>query len=187
MCVPREKLSIEGFLAWEEGQSERHYFWRGEVYAMVGVRQSHAIVALNLAAAIKLALRGTPCRTFMADMRLRIDAAEAVFYPDVMVSCDARDRTTPTYLSHPKLVVEVLSPAMADFDRGAKFAAYRLIDTLEEYALIDVDARRVELFRRNAAGRWELYEFNAGQAVEFASVGLSLSPESLYENVEPAE
>lgn len=185
MGVPREKLSLEAFLAWEEGQADRHYFWRGEVLAMVGVRQSHAIVALNLAAAIKLALRGTPCRTFIADMRLRIDVAEAVFYPDVMVSCDPHDRTTPTYLSRPKLVVEVLSPATADFDRGAKFAACRLIDTLEEYVLIDVDARRVELFRRNAAGRWELYEFGGSQSVEFASVGLSLGPEVLYENVEP--
>jgi len=56
---------------------------------------------------------------------------------------------------------------------------------LEEYALIDVDARRVEVFRRNAAGRWELYDFAAGTAVEFASIGVTLDAATLYENVEP--
>ena len=185
MALPQEKLSLETFLAWETAQAERYFFYRGEVFAMVGVRQAHATVTLNAGAAFKSALRGTPCRAFVADVKLRVDAADALFYPDVMVTCDARDKATPNYLAHPKLVVEVLSDSTAAFDRGAKFAAYRLIDTLEEYALIDVDARRVEVFRRNAAGRWELYDFAAGTAVEFASIGVTLDAATLYENVEP--
>lgn len=185
MALPQPKLSLEAFLDWENVQPERHYFFRGEVFAMVGVRQAHAHVAGNVFAALKSALRGTPCRAFVADMKLRIDAADALFYPDGMVSCDARDKATPLYLAWPKLIVEVLSDSTAAFDRGAKFTACRQIDTLEEYVLIDIDARRVEAFRRNAAGRWELFEFAGEAAVEFASVGVTLDAATLYENVEP--
>lgn len=185
MSLPQPKLSLDAFVEWENAQPERHFFFRGEVFAMVGVRQAHAHVALNLGAAFKSALRGTPCRTFIADVKLRIAAADALFYPDVMVSCDVRDRATPLYLSHPKLIVEVLSESTAAFDRGAKFASCRLIDTLEEYVLVDLDARRVEAFRRNSEGRWELYEFTGDADVEFASIGVTLDAPTLYENVEP--
>ena len=140
MGLPQAKMALDAFIEWENAQSDRHFFYRGEVFAMVGVRQAHACVTLNLGAAFKSALRGTPCRVFVADMKLRIEAADALFYPDVMVSCDGRDKTTPFSLSHPKLIVEVLSESTAAFDRGLKFAACRAIDALQEYALVDVEA-----------------------------------------------
>lgn len=186
MALPKEKPTLETYLAWESEQPGRNFYYRGEIFAMVGVRQAHAHVALNVGAAFKSALRGTPCRAFVSDVKLRIDAADAVFYPDVMVSCDPRDRETPLYLSHPRLLVEVLSDSTAAFDRGEKFAACRQVDTLEEYALIDIDVRRVEVFRRNTEGRWVLYEFTGAEPVEFASIGITLDSAVLYENVETA-
>jgi len=187
MGLPQAKMALDAFIEWENAQSDRHFFYRGEVFAMVGVRQAHACVTLNLGAAFKSALRGTPCRVFVADMKLRIEAADALFYPDVMVSCDGRDKTTPFSLSHPKLIVEVLSESTAAFDRGLKFAACRAIDALQEYALVDVEARRVEVFRRNAAGRWELFEFVGAEPVQFASIGVTVDAATLYEDVEPEE
>lgn len=184
MNLPQPKWRLDEYLDWEAKQPERNFYFRGEVFAMVGVRQAHAHVAGNIYSACKAALRGTPCRAFVADMKLRIDAADAVFYPDVMVSCDARDRATPLWLAHPKLVIEVLSDSTAAFDRGAKFAACRLIDTLEEYALIDIDVRRTEVFRRNAEGRWVLYEFSGEEPVEFQSIGVTIDAATLYENVD---
>lgn len=184
MARLQEKLSLEAFFDWEAKQPERHFFRRGEAFAMIGVRQAQATVTLNIGAALKSALRGTPCCAFVADMKLRIDLADAVFCPDVMVTCDARDRATPMWLAYPKLIIEVLADSAAAFDRGAKFAACRLIDALEEYALIDLDAQSVEEFRRNAAGRRELFEFTGGMAVEFASVGVTLDAATIYEGVE---
>jgi Uma2 family endonuclease len=184
MALPQPKLTLDAFLTWENEQPTRNFFYRGEVFAMVGVRQAHAHVSGNVFAAIKSALRGSPCQTFIADMKLRVDSADAVFYPDVMVGCDPSDRVTPLYLSHPKLIIEVLSDSTAAFDRGEKFVACRRIDTLEEYALVDVDARRVESFRRNAEGLWVLHEFSGAQAIEFASIGVTIDSDTLYENVE---
>lgn len=184
MGVPHPKPTLEHFLAWENEQAERHFYYRGEIFAMVGVRQAHAHASGNIYAALKSALRGTPCRAFIADMKLLVEAADMVFYPDVMVSCDARDRATPLHLSHPKLVIEVLSESTASYDRGIKFVACRRIDTLEEYVLVDLEARRIEVFRKNAEGLWVLYEFSGAQFVTFASVGITLDADTIYENVE---
>jgi hypothetical protein len=46
---------------------------------------------------------------FVESVKTRIESADCFFYPDVVVTCDPRDRLTPDYISHPTLVVEVLS------------------------------------------------------------------------------
>lgn len=57
-----------------------------------------------------------------------------LFYPDVMVSCHQEDRQAEQFLSHPALIVEVLSGSIAAFDRRDKFAAYRSLVSLHDYS-----------------------------------------------------
>jgi len=90
------------------------------------------------------------CRAYMADMKLRVEAAEVGFYPDVMVSCDARDHAADLYLSHAITVGEVLSDSTAAYDRGDKFADYRKLPNLREYAMVDIESRWIECSRLNA-------------------------------------
>jgi Uma2 family endonuclease len=112
---------------------------------------------------------------YVSDMKLEIEAADAVFYPDVMVSCDEADRRASLALHAPSLVVEVLSESTAATDRGAKFAAYRCVAALRDYLLIDIEARRLEIYSRLPEG-WLLQESTAGQPwVELASIGLRLT------------
>lgn len=176
-------LSAEEFLAWEETQVEKHEFVAGEVFAMTGARQDHVIVSLNLASALKQGLRGTPCRTYIADMKLQVEAADAFFYPDVMVSCHPEDRLAKHYLSHPKLIVEVLSDSTADYDRGGKFVAYRKLDSLQEYLIIDVDNRRVECFRRTNDSDWLLHDYVGEADCELTSLGLNLPMAEIFEDI----
>ena len=58
-------------------------------------------------------------------MKLHAAAANSYFYPDVMVTCSAADLTSPLTKSEPTLLIEVLSPSTAAYDRGEKFAQYR--------------------------------------------------------------
>jgi Uma2 family endonuclease len=158
----------------------------GEVFAMAAAGERHVTVALNVAMALRQHLAGTPCRTFITDMKLRVEAADAYFYPDVMVTCSPRDAEQSHVKSEPVLVVEVLSPATAAFDRGDKFAAYRGLPSLKEVLLVDPDLRRCDLFRRQAleAGEaWVLHPTEPGAGVELASVGLQLSAEALWAEV----
>jgi Uma2 family endonuclease len=180
------RFSVVDFLAWEESQTEKHEFVAGEVFAMTGARQDHVVVSLNIASALKQRLRGTPCRSYMADMKLKVEAADAFFYPDVMVSCHPDDRRAQQFISQPTLVVEVLSDSTADYDRGGKFVAYRKLESLQEYLIIDIDARRVECFRRTADHDWLLHDYVGEVDCQLNSLGLSLPLAEIFEDIEPA-
>lgn len=179
----RLRMSAQDFLAWDETQTVRHEFVAGEVFAMAGAGEAHVTAALNVAMRLRQHLAGTPCRTFITDMKLRVDAADAVFYPDVMVTCSAADAADPLVKREPVLLVEVLSPATAAYDRGDKFAAYRKLPSLREYLLVDTDSRRCDLYRKGADGLWVLHPFEPGQAVTLASVELELGAAALWDEV----
>jgi Uma2 family endonuclease len=178
------------FLAWDATQTTRHEFLAGEVFAMAGAGERHVTAAGNVYLALRQHLAGTPCRTFITDMKLRVDAVDAYFYPDVMVTCSARDATEPLIKREPVLVVEVLSPSTAGFDRGDKFAAYRTLPSVQEVLLIDPDLRRCDLFRRQAVDggpAWVLYPSESGAGVELRSVALSLTAQALWAEVPALE
>jgi Uma2 family endonuclease len=181
-------FDAEAYLAWEEQQAEKHEYLRGEVFAMVGARREHVVVAGNLYAAFKQWLRGGPCQAYVSDLKLRVEAVDAFFYPDVMVSCDPRDHAAGQYIAHPTLIVEVLSESTAAFDRGDKFAAYRTLPSLQEYVLVDIPSRRVESFRRTADHDWLFHEHRPDLGdCHFPALGVSIPFDELFENVVPED
>jgi Uma2 family endonuclease len=134
-------LSAEDYLAWEELQEDKYEYYQAEVFAMGSARREHVITSLNIASLLKRHLRGTPCQTYISDMKLRIEQVDAYFFPDVMVSCSAQDQQAEQFLTSPILIVEVLSDSTEAFDRGEKFAAYRQLPSLKEYLLVDINSR----------------------------------------------
>ncbi len=131
----------DDYLAWEAEQSCRHEYIDGEVLAMSGASDAHGTAALNLAAMLRSALRGIPCKPFIADMKVHVAAANSFYYPDILVTCDPRDRSPEAshVKQHPSLVVEILSLSTEAYDRGNKFAAYRQIEALQEYVLVSLE------------------------------------------------
>lgn len=178
------RFSAEDFLAWEETQVEKHEFVAGEVFAMTGARQDHVVVSLNIASALKQRLRGTPCRAYIADMKLRVEIADAFFYPDVMVSCHPDDLKNQRFIENPTVVVEVLSDSTADYDRGGKFVAYRKLESLQEYLIVDIDSRRVECFRRTADNDWLLHDYVGDTVCELNSLESSIPLAEIFEDIE---
>ncbi len=176
-------LTAQAFLAWDESQPMRHEFSQGKVSARHGSDEKHVTAAGNIAIALRAHLRGTPCRTFINDMKLHVDAADAYFYPDVMVTCSKADAADPMIKREPVLVVEVLSPSTAAFDRGDKFAAYRNLASLREYLLVDTESRRCDLYRMGADGLWVLHPFAPEASVLLDSVALSMSAQALWDEV----
>lgn len=181
----QSKFDADDYLAWEATQTDKSEYMAGEVFAMVGVRREHATVALNVGAALREHLRGTPCLPFISDMKLRVAAVDAFFYPDVMVTFDRRDRLAELFVEHPQLIVEILSDSTAAYDRGAKFASYRQIAALQEYVLIDVTTRSIEVFRRQTSNEWLLHDYAGEPTCLFESVKLTLRMETVFEDVSP--
>lgn len=184
-ALQMQPMTAAEFLAWDATQTIKREFVRGEVFAMAGGEDRNATVALNVAIALRQHLRGTPCRVYGSDVKLRVEAADCFFYPDVMVTCSATDLQDRLIKREPCLVVEILSPSTAAYDRGAKFADYRQLPALQEYLLVDVSALRCDLFRRGADGLWVLHPSGPDEAVQLASVDLRLTPEALWADLEP--
>jgi Uma2 family endonuclease len=181
------RMSAEDFLAWDQLQAIRHEFVRGEVFAMAGGEDSNAFVALNIASAARAHLRGTACKVIISEVKLRVEAADSYFYPDVMITCSAADAANRLIKREPLLAIEVLSPSTAAYDRGEKFAAYRQIPTLREYALVDPRSRRCDVYRKGDEGLWVLHPFEPGEALVLASIGFTVGPDTLWEDVPTAE
>lgn len=191
MALPLEKpptFDAEAYLAWEELQPEKHEYINGEVFAMVGARLVHSIAASNLLVAFRRALKGSSCRVFQENVKTFVAEANAYFYPDVVVTCDARDRLTPQFISHPSLIIEILSESTAAFDRGEKFAHYRQLESLQEFGVVDLKAKRIEIFRRNAENHWVLYEYRPGDEFELPSLNARISVDEILDDTdEPSE
>lgn len=157
MSQPAVRLtfSFDDYLAWEQQQPQRHEFVRGEVFAMAGGTDLHNEVSGNLYVMLRQHLQGSPCRVYMADVKVRVETAECGFYPDLMVTCAESDRADRYVKRSPLLVIEVLSPTTAAFDLGDKFVAYRQLDSLRDYVLVDPERVRIQIFAGGTGnGSW---------------------------------
>lgn len=183
-------MTPEEYLAFEEKSDTKHEYINGEVYAMSGTTDNHNTIALNMALVLLTNLRGTGCRVHTSDVKVQ-PPVRNYYYPDVFVTCDPTDREDSLSKRFPKLIVEVLSDSTEAKDRGDKFIDYQLIESLEEYVLVNAKRERVEVFRRSSGGLWVLQAYQAkGEAeesnvvVELKSVGLEISLAELYEDVQ---
>jgi Uma2 family endonuclease len=176
-------MSVEAYLAWEPQQETRYEYVHGEVLAMTGGTVPHNDIAINLLTLLLPQIRTQGCRINMADVKLQIDTSGLYYYPDLIVSCDPRDRNARKFIQFPKLIVEVLSPGTADKDRGDKFRDYQTIPTLQEYLLIDSEKISAECYRRGEGRMWLYFPYTAGDAIALESLGISLEIEQLYTGI----
>lgn len=188
IASPSSYLSPEQYLKLEETSPVKHEYIDGKIYAMAGATDAHVTLTGNLFAALLSHLRGSGCRVYFSDMKVQIDAVSRYYYPDVMVTCDDKDKDEPTFKRSPTLIVEVLSKSTAGFDRGDKFADYQTLDSLQEYVLINTHRQRVECFRRNQKGLWVLQSYAPPETqFELHSINFVGELAALYENVNITE
>jgi Uma2 family endonuclease len=177
-------LTPEAYLIAEEQSSVKHEYIDGQVYAIAGASDAHVTIAGNCFVLLRNHLRGSKCRVFISDMKARIEELNLYYYPDVLVTCDERDRTESKLKRYPKVIIEVLSSSTEAFDRGDKFLDYQHIETLEEYVLIGTTRQRVDCFRRNAEGLWVMQSYSPGQILSLNSLQFETALEALYEDVD---
>ncbi|MBD2384850.1 Uma2 family endonuclease [Cylindrospermum sp. FACHB-282] len=176
-------ISPEDYLQGEETSPVKHEYRQGEVYAMAGASNTHVIIAGNLFATLRNHLRGSGCQAYISDTKAHIESINTYYYPDVMVSCDQRDRTFNNFLRYPCLIIEVLSDSTEGFDRGDKFADYRNLESLQEYVLVSQTRINVEIFRRNPEGQWVLYPYEKDDQIYLSSVDFRCAVTDVYEDV----
>jgi Uma2 family endonuclease len=180
---PFSYMSPQEYLEWEKTQELRHEYIDGEVFAMTGGTKPHNRIAINLGTELDNYLAEKGCEFYISDVKVQVSESGPYHYPDVVVTCDQRDKESIDLVQYPCLIVEVLSPSTAAFDRGKKFTRYRQSSTLKEYVLIESDEIAVECFRRNDKGLWVLHTYGQGDTLDLESVGISILVEKLYRQV----
>src|ERR1044071_5913881 len=165
MVAPSRHYTFADYLSVEEMSAVRHEFLNGEIFAMAGGTPEHA--ALSAAAVVVLGrrLEGRPCRPYSADLRIRVVATGLATYADAAVICGdpIRDPASPTHVTNPIVLVEVLSKSTEAYDRGEKREHYQQIASLREYVLIAQDRREIEVHARDTGGSWQRSVYRAAQ------------------------
>lgn len=177
-----QRMTAESYLEWELRQEARYEFVSGAVIAMTGGTLPHNDIAINLLTALRPRIRAQGCRINIADAKVSITSS-IYRYPDLIVSCDDRDRTALNAIQYPKLIIEVLSPGTEALDRGDKFKEYRSLPSLEEYVLIGSTQINVEIYRRGEGRLWLYTAYQSADLVKLESVGFEFPIELLYEDV----
>ena len=186
--VQNRLLTSQEYLALERRAEFRSEFYRGEMFAMSGASWKHTLIKDNIAseAGNQLEDRG---HALTSDLRVKV-AANSYTYPDVVIVCaepQFEDEFRDTLLN-PRVIVEVLSDSTEKYDRGAKFAHYRQVPSVEEYVLVAQDRPLVERYVRQADASWLLTAFNEmALTFAFASIPVRIALADIYRNVKLPE
>jgi Uma2 family endonuclease len=161
----RNPVGLLEYLAIETSSDRRHEYLGGEIHAMTGGTARHNRVAGNIYAAFLQRFDGTPCQVFINDMKLHVQAADCVYYPDVFVTCGRAIDDTQTVATDATIVVEVQSESTASTDRREKLVAYRKLPGLRAYWIVSQHEQKVEVHRRDDTLQWIAEAYAAGEAL----------------------
>ncbi|WP_353932043.1 Uma2 family endonuclease [Okeanomitos corallinicola TIOX110] len=177
-------LTVEQYLEAEQYSDIRHEYVAGQVFAMVGASEEHNLIATNIIAIFRPHLRGSSCRAFVSDMKVKIKVknADIFYYPDIMVTCNPEDKAK-YFKTQPSLIIEVLSNSTATIDKREKRINYQTIDSLQEYVLIYQNEIKIEVFRKDNQGNWLMEILGENDKLYLHSVDLTLTMADIYEDV----
>ncbi|MDR9404749.1 MAG: Uma2 family endonuclease [Halothece sp. Uz-M2-17] len=174
------QLTPEEYFDWEEKQVEKYEYINGQVYAMGGGSVNHGRIAIRLTAMFDAHLEGSGCITGNSDIKINIAETDNYTYPDASVTCDERDKNTPSYLTYPCLIVEVLSKSTEAYDRGGKFRLYRNNPALQDYLLVSSTRMEIDLYHKKGTGEWIIVNYQEGDRINLNSINLSFEIEQVY-------
>ena len=205
MATPQSQLqkklyTVAEYLEFERQSEERHYFIDGEIFAMAGESPQHSSVNADLTVEVGSQLKGTSCRVFSPNMKIRSGKKNAsssqkglFSYADLTVVCGEPQfhDEVGDVLVNPKVIFEVLSPSTELFDRGEKFRRFRTHnESLTDYVLISQTQPLIEHFQRQPDGQWPVTEVRGLEGeLHIASINCRLKLSEVYSHVSfhPAE
>jgi Uma2 family endonuclease len=168
----KKTFTVQEYLEFERSSSEKHEFYKGEIFrmhghgellAMSGASRKHNTIFANLIGAMVSQLKGKSCQPFGPGMRVNIPENTLYTYPDISVFCGEAESSLQDEdtIIKPTVLVEIISPSTRNYDQGEKFKLYRDIPSLREYVVADTETVRIDTYRINNKGHWELEEYKS--------------------------
>lgn len=156
------QYTVGEYLTLEESSEVRHEFYQGEIFAMAGATLVHNRIIGNSYRALGDRLDASRCEAFLDGALLKIDNSCFV-YPDLLVSCHPDDLAADRILQQPSVILEVLSPATAAYDRTTKLRFYQRLTSMQHYVLVQQEYCWVECLTRQPEqqNQWTLQVYDA--------------------------
>lgn len=174
-------ITADEFLEMDFGTDKRFELHRGVIYMMAGGTEPRAWAQLNILTWLRTRLRGTRCRPYGPDMAMRISETD-IRYPDISVYCDQPPRdalTQARLLGNPTVVIEILSPATAMFDRGTKLEEYRAIPSIRTIAFVDTSNEMCRTIERTDTG-WFDQMFSGERGIPIPALDLTIPHAEIF-------
>ena len=115
---------------------------------------------------------------------VKVQANQSTFYyPDVLLTSEIENEDDNYVIKYPCLIIEVLSSSTAATDKREKLIAYKLINSLHEYAIVWQDEMRVELHRRQNDGWLTFFYTQPEDQIELGAINLQTSAAEIYRNI----
>jgi len=180
-------LSPEQYLEIDSRAERPSEYYDGVMYPIEATSLRHGRIQQNIAFGLRQRLQGpSPCEAHGPTIRVKLPNKRYA-YPDVVVVCGKIEVDAKKYdtVLNPTVVVEILSPSTADFDRGAKANLYRAIPTLRDFVIVAQDRMLVQLYKRQQDDVWTLLQFSqADSRLPLDSIGVQFALQEIYERVE---
>jgi Uma2 family endonuclease len=185
--LANETYTVDEYLELEVASETRNEYRNGEIFPMTGGTPNHNDISGNAYILFKALLKTKAYRVFHIDQRLWIPALKEYAYPDVMVATKPLEMQVgrKDTITNPCLIVEVLSRSTKNYDRSEEFAAYRTINTFQEYILIDQYRIHVEHYVKTAVNQWLFTEYeDPTVAIALQFLDLQIKIADLYDNID---
>lgn len=179
-------ITVEEYLQTEPFAPFRREFVDGRVFAMTGASDAHNVLCGNIHVILHTALKGSACRVYLNEMKVRIEELNCFYYPDVVVTCERYDPHS-VFKTSPVIVMEVLSPSTKRIDLREKLIGYKKLDSLMEYLTVCQDKREIEIHRRVKDDQWVSTTISPPEGVilqSFPTGQLNITLDSIYDSTE---
>lgn len=104
------------------------------------------MVINNFVTTVGIQLKSSVCRVFGDSVKYKWSENDnKPVIPDVSINCDIKNRRSTNFLGVPRFIMEVLSEATEDYDRGEKMELYKKVE-VAEYWLVDWRRKQVEIY-----------------------------------------
>ena len=168
--LPQEKhYSYADLLQWDDGV--RYELFDGQPVALASPSDIHQSILGELYLQLGNYLKGKKCKAYLSPFDVRLfetqgdspDDVDTVLQPDLLVICDEKKVDRRGVHGAPDLVVEILSPATAQYDRLVKFNLYQRAG-VREYWIVDSVASMVSVYTLES-GHYRAAAYGADAAV----------------------
>ncbi|CAN5273846.1 Uma2 family endonuclease [soil metagenome] len=184
--ITSQQMTLEEYLEFDYNTEGRYEYFDGEVFEMSGGSPEHSLLGNQVGRLLGNKLVPKGCSVYNSEVQIKVPTMPPYRYADVSALCGQpiyEDLGNQRLLVNPTLIVEVLSPSTALYDRVEKFAEYKSIESFREYLLIAQDKKFVTLYTKHNEKFWFQSEYFAGETLKLESLDCELSVDETYQGI----